>query len=181
MTDTSTTITISGVFISVYNVGVLLTGESGIGKSELALSLVYRNHQLISDDAISITKNHEDHLIGHCPPELQDFIEIRGLGILNIRVLYGEHAICDKQRLELIISLQEMKDIKLTAEQRLCGISENVEILGVNVPQYTLPVAPDRNFDILVEAAVEKYKLQKRGYDALSEYKKQIKKYSNCE
>lgn len=169
-------ITIPGVFISVYNVGVLLVGESGIGKSELALSLVSRNHQLISDDATDIQKQGDSKLIGTCPPALKDFIEIRGLGILNIRVLYGEQAVCESQKLELIVKLQSMQSIKLSAEQRLAGIMEDVDILGIMIPQYTIPVAPDRNFDILIESAVKKYKLQRRGYDSLVDYQSHLQK-----
>jgi HPr kinase/phosphorylase len=157
-------ITLHGVFMEVMGTGVLITGASSIGKSELALELLTRGHRLVADDVIEFSRIAPDVLNGACPEMLRDFLEVRGLGILNVRAMFGASAIKQDRNLRLIIVLQEMRD---AAEMdRLHGSRRRRTILGVEIPEITLPVGPGRNLSVLVEAAVRNHILCMKGYDA---------------
>lgn len=162
----STKLIVHGVFMEVMGIGLLITGDSAIGKSELALELISRGHRLIADDSPEFAQVGPDILSGTCPPVLRDFLEVRGLGILNIRAMYGESAIKYSKYLRLVIHLQQMNDDELRQIDRLRGSYHTRRILEVDVPEITLPVAPGRNLAVLVEAAARKHILTMRGHDA---------------
>ncbi len=164
------TTTLHGVFLDVLGIGVLLRGDSGIGKSELALSLVNRGHRLIADDAVDFTKIDADTIMGSCPELLQDFLEVRGLGILNIRVMYGDSAIKNNKRLQLIVKVAIFPNEELTKIDRLHGVYKEQNILDVNIPQVTIPIAPGRNLSVLIESAVRNQILKNTGYNASEDF-----------
>lgn len=159
-----------GVFLDVFEVGVLIMGASGLGKSELALELISRGHGLVADDAVDLYRTAPEVLEGHCPSILRDFLEVRGLGVLNIRTIFGETAVRPKKRLRLIIQLVSADDQYMQSLDRLSTLSETEEILGVQIRKVTLPVAAGRNLSVLVEAAVRNYILQLRGIDTTREF-----------
>lgn len=158
--------TLHGVFLEVLGMGVLLTGDPAVGKSELALDLIARGNRLIADDAPEFTRIAPDIVSGHCPPLLREFLEVRGLGIINVRALFGDSAIKHNKYLRLIVHLKRMYEAELTAMERLSPPQEVREVLGVMIPQVTIPVAPGRNLGILVETAVRNHLLRLKGYDA---------------
>ncbi len=155
-----------GVFMEVLGIGVLLTGKSGVGKSELALELISRNHRLIADDAPEFRRTAPDILNGSCPAGLSGFLEVRGLGVLDIRAMFGDSVIKPDKNLRLIIHLQQMSGEELAAIDRLQGSRQRRTILDVEVPQITLPVAPGHNLAVLVEGAVRNHILLLKGYNA---------------
>ena len=157
-------LTLHGVFMEVMGTGVLITGASSIGKSELALELLTRGHRLIADDAAEFARIAPDLLNGTCPEMLRDFIEVRGLGILNVRAMFGASAIKHNRNLRLIIVLQEIGEA--AAMDRLHGSRRMRTIMEVEIPEITLPVGPGRNLAVLVEAAVRNHILNVKGYDA---------------
>jgi HPr kinase/phosphorylase len=158
--------TVHGVFMDVLGMGVLLIGDPAIGKSELALDLITRGHRLIADDAPQFARVAPETLDGTCPALLRDFLEVRGLGVLNIRAMFGESAVAQSRHLSLVINLRAMGGAELVTIDRLTGSLSGRTILGVTVPEVTVPVAPGRNLAILVEAAVRHQILRIRGYDA---------------
>jgi len=163
--------TLHGVYMEVMSMGVFITGESGIGKSELALDLLSRNHRLIGDDAIEFSRLGADSIEGRCPDLLNNFLEVRGLGILNVRAMFGETAVRREKVLHLIIRLEELSGRhaqidRLQAEQR------TQSILGVDVPEVILYVAPGRNLAVLVETATRNHILRARGINPLEEFMK---------
>ena len=155
-----------GVFMEVLGVGVLLTGGPAVGKSELALELIARGHRLIADDAPEFARVAPDVVTGSSPPLLRDFLEVRGLGILDIRAMFGDSAIKQQERLQLIVHLQRMSEGELKKIDRLQGSYAKQELLGITINRVTLPVAPGREMAVLVETAVRQYILLDRGYDA---------------
>jgi HPr kinase/phosphorylase len=157
-------VTLHGVFMEVMGTGVLITGASSIGKSELALELLTRGHRLIADDAAEFARIAPDVLNGTCPEMLRDFLEVRGLGILNVRAMFGASAIKQNRNLRLIIVLQEIGEA--TVMDRLHGSRRMRTIMEVEIPEVTLPVGPGRNLAVLVEAAVRNHILNIKGYDA---------------
>jgi len=157
-------ITLHGVFMEVMGTGVLITGDASIGKSELALELITRGHRLIADDATEFSRVAPDTLLGSCPEMLRDFLEVRGLGILNIRAMFGASAIKQHRNMRLIIVLQELQDA--TRMDRLHGSKQMRKIQDVDIPEITLPVGPGRNLAVLLEAAVRNHILNTKGYDA---------------
>ncbi|MDH5436436.1 MAG: HPr(Ser) kinase/phosphatase [Gammaproteobacteria bacterium] len=167
---TSGSATLHGVYMEVVGAGILITGESSIGKSELALELISRGHRLIADDAPLFYKIPPDTLNGVCPQVLQDFLEVRGLGILNIRAMFGDDAINKNKYLKLIIELKTMSDKELRNIDRFGGNTSEQEILGIMVPKVTLPVAPGRNMAVLVENAARNQVLINRGYNASEDF-----------
>lgn len=163
------TVSLHGVFMDVLGVGVLLTGDSGVGKSELALELITRGHGLVADDVVEVSRLSPEALEGHCPELLKDFIEVRGLGLLNIRTVFGETACRRKMRLRLICHLQRPQP-GVPQAARLPLDAQNETILGVPVRRVTVPVAPGRNLAVLVETAVRSTILQLRGIDCMQEF-----------
>lgn len=166
-------ITCHGVFMEVFSVGVIISGASGTGKSELALELISRGHRLVADDAPQLSKIAPDTLTGHCPELLRDCLEVRGLGILNVRAMFGDSAVITSKYLKLIIHLEllspEMFQGELE-ENRLVGNISSKQLLGIDIPMITLPVAPGRNLAVLVEAAVRNHALKLQGYHAAEEF-----------
>ena len=153
-----------GVLLDLYGLGVLIEGASGIGKSECALDLVARGHRLVSDDVIEVRRLGSDRLLGSAPELLREHLEIRGLGIINIRDLFGVSAISAAKTVDLSIKLARWDE---AGEVDRLGIdAQAVEILGVHVPQVLIPVSPGRNLSTLVETAVRVQLLRVRGYDA---------------
>lgn len=159
-------VTLHGVFMEVYSIGVLITGESGAGKSELALELITRGHRLVADDAPEFTQIAPDVLDGTCPELLQDMLEVRGLGILNIRQMFGHTAIKRNKYLRLIVHLQPVAaDNGNNDVDRLLGDVGSRRVLDLDVTTVTLPVAPGRNLAVLLEAAVRLHLLRAKGID----------------
>ena len=163
-------VVLHGVFIEVYSTGVLLRGESGIGKSELALELINRGHRLIADDAPEFSRATPDSIHGHCPEALQNFLEVRGLGVLNIRDMFGDSAIKPSKKLQLIVTLYFMKDVANLPIDRLQGSKQNCTVLDVEIPEVRLPVAPGRNLAVLVEAATRQHIQMLSGYNAAEDF-----------
>lgn len=159
-------ITLHGVFLEVFSIGVLITGESGSGKSELALELISRGHRLVADDATEFTLIAPDVIDGTCPELLQDLLEVRGLGVLNVREMFGHTAVKPSKYLRLVVHLKPLRDGEDTdGMTRLTGDVGRREILEVQVPLITIPVAPGRNLAVLVEAAVRSHVLKSKGID----------------
>lgn len=165
------TTTKHGVFVDVYQQGVLLSGASGIGKSELALGLIDRGHRLIADDSVIFEKV-EEELIGRAPEVLQNFLEVRGLGILNVEKLIGAHASTKALPLKLIVHIIHVPPKELYKIDRLHGVTDEKVILEKVIPTVSIPVAPGRNLAILVEAAVKNHLLKQNGYNASDEFDK---------
>jgi HPr kinase/phosphorylase len=159
-------ITLHGTFMEVYSIGVLITGESGAGKSELALELLTRGHRLIADDAPEFTQIAPDMIDGTCPELLQDLLEVRGLGILNVREMFGHTAVKRNKYLRLIVHLADAETLaSRDGMERLQGMIGMRFVLDVEIPQITIPVAPGRNLAVLVEAAVRNHLLRSKGID----------------
>lgn len=159
--------TVHGVFMDVLGLGVLLIGDSGLGKSELALELISRGHGLVADDAVELSRIAPNLIEGHCPPLLQNLLEVRGLGLLDIRTIFGETSVRRKMRLKLIVQL-----VRLNADafERLPVQDLTQDILGIPVRRVMLQVAPGRNLAVLVEAAVRNTILTLRGIDTMGEF-----------
>jgi HPr kinase/phosphorylase len=157
-----------GVFLDVLGVGVLITGASGVGKSELALELISRGSGLIADDVIEFYRTGPETVEGRCPPLLKDFLEVRGLGVLNIRTVFGEAALRPRKNLKLIVHLE--KGSEHVPVERLPLRPGAEDIMGVSICKVTIPVAAGRNLAVLTEAAVRNYVLQLRGLDSTSEF-----------
>lgn len=159
---------IHGVFLEVTGVGILIQGQAAVGKSELALELVTRGHRLVADDAVELRHVAPDTLEGTCPDLLRDFLEVRGLGILNIRSLFGETAVKLKKNLKLIVELVKPSD-SIDGINRLDMEASKTRILGVDIPTVRIPVAAGRNLAVLLEVAVRNFILKSRGIDPAEE------------
>jgi HPr kinase/phosphorylase len=159
-----------GVFMDVLGLGVLITGESGVGKSELGLELISRGHGLVADDVVEVSRIAAGALEGRCPPMLKDFIEVRGLGVLNIRTIFGETAVRRKMKLRLVAHLARPAPGPREATERLPLSELSDEILGVTIRKVIIPVAAGRNLAVLVEAAVRNEILKLRGIDSMAEF-----------
>jgi len=158
-----------GVLMDVLGLGVLVTGESGVGKSELGLELISRGHGLVADDVVEISRIAVNTLEGRCPPMLKDFLEVRGLGLLNIRTIFGETAVRRKMKLRLVAHL-ERQAVGRDPTERLPLAALSEDILGVTVGKVIIPVAAGRNLAVLVEAAVRNQILKLRGIDSMAEF-----------
>jgi HPr kinase/phosphorylase len=161
--------TLHGVMLDVLEIGVLITGDSSIGKSELALELISRGHGLVADDVVELQQIGPETIQGRCPPLLRDFLEVRGLGVLNIRSIFGETAVRPRKALRLIVHL-DAPEGGVEPRDRLATRSGTQDILGVEIPTVTLAVAPGRNLAVLVEAAVRNHILLTRGVDSTREF-----------
>lgn len=162
------TTTVHGVFMDVLGLGVLITGESGLGKSELALELISRGHGLVADDAVELSRTAPHAIEGHCPELLRNMLEVRGLGLLNIRTIFGETSVRRKMKLKLIVHL-----VRATAQdkfERLPLQDMTQDMLGCPIRKVMLQVAAGRNLAVLVEAAVRNTILKLRGIDTLAEF-----------
>ena len=161
-------VTLHGVLMEVYSIGVLITGESGSGKSELALELITRGHRLVADDAPEFTQIAPDVIDGSCPEMLQDLLEVRGLGILNVREMFGHTAVKPSKYLRLIVHLRHrcaQPPAKTRASNASTATTATANVLDTRVPQTTIPVAAGRNLAVLVEAAVRNHVLKTKGID----------------
>lgn len=173
------TATIHGVLVEVFGIGVLITGESGIGKSETALELIERGHRLISDDAVKLKNIAETTLIGSGEnPEFAHNMEIRGIGIIDLRNIYGVGAIRDKKQVQLIVHLESWDKDK-TYDRIESSLTET--LLGITVPKVVIPVMPGRNIPILVETAARNERLKKLGYHSAKVFDKNISNWIEAE
>ncbi len=161
--------TVHGVFLDVLGVGVLLTGDSGVGKSELALELISRGSGLIADDVVELFRLGPESIEGRCPGLLRDFLEVRGLGVLNIRTIFGEAALRPRKNVKLIVHL-ERPSTDLAHLDRLPLKPGTETLMDVEIRKVTIPVAAGRNLAVLTEAAVRSYVLQMRGIDSTREF-----------
>jgi HPr kinase/phosphorylase len=160
-----------GVLMDVLGLGVLITGDSGVGKSELGLELISRGHGLVADDVVEISRLAANTLEGRCPPVLKDFLEVRGLGLLDVRTIFGETAVRPKMKLKLIAHLEKPAPARnRDVSERLPLAEQSEEILGVTVRKVVIPVAAGRNLAVLLEAAVRNYILQLRGINSSAEF-----------
>ena len=160
-------ISIHGVLVDVYGVGVLIMGESGIGKSEAALELIKRGHRLVTDDVVEIRKVSDDTLIGSAPDITRHFIELRGIGIIDVKTLYGVESVKDTQSIDMVIKLEDWNKDK---EYDRLGLEDQyTEFLGNKVVCHTIPIRPGRNLAIIVESAAVNYRQKKMGYNAAQE------------
>ena len=165
-------ITIHGVLVDVYGEGVLITGESGIGKSEAALELVRRGHRLVSDDVVEISRINDHTLIGTAPNITRNFIELRGIGIVDVKTLYGVECIKEKQQIDLVIKLAEWKK---DAEYDRMGLEEEyIEYLGNKVVCHSVPIRPGRNLAVICETAAVNHRQKKMGYNAAQELYRRV-------
>ncbi len=162
--------TLHGVLLDVLGMGVMITGESGVGKSELALELVSRGHGLVADDVVELRRIAPETLEGRCPPMLRDFLEVRGLGVLNIRTIFGETAVRRRKSMKLIVHLLKPGSTDPNSMERLPINDVNESVMGVNIRKVIIPVVAGRNLAVLVEAAVRNYVLQLRGIDSTKEF-----------
>ncbi|MDE6035179.1 MAG: HPr(Ser) kinase/phosphatase [Ruminococcus sp.] len=160
-------ITRHGVLIEIYGEGVFITGESGVGKSETAIELVKRGHRLVADDAVEIRKVSNISLIGSSPDNIRHFLELRGIGIINARRLFGIGAVKMTEELDLVVELEQWDSGKMY--DRMGVDTEYVSILGVKVPSLTIPVKPGRNLAVILEVAAMNNRQKKMGYNAATE------------
>ncbi|WP_040501881.1 HPr(Ser) kinase/phosphatase [Herbaspirillum sp. YR522] len=173
-------ITMHGVFMDVLGVGVLITGESGLGKSELGLELISRSHGLVADDAVEFARIAPNMIEGRCPPLLANLLEVRGLGLLDIKAIFGETAVRRKMRLKLIVHLVRRSTLEENYE-RLPLDAQYEEVLGLPIRKVVIPVAAGRNIAVLLEAAVRNTILQLRGIDTLKEFIERQRRAMNGE
>ena len=157
-------ISMHGVLVEVNGEGILILGESGVGKSETALEIVKRGHRLIADDQVEIRKISDNTLVGSAPDVIRHLIEIRGIGILDVKELYGVSSVKSSENIDFVINLEKWDDNK--TYDRLGLSDETTEILGLKVPSITIPVAPGRNLAIIVEVAAINFRVKKMGYNA---------------
>lgn len=157
---------IHGVLMDISGVGILLTGNSGVGKSETAMELIKRGHRLVADDSV-IVKRVENELIGTAPDRIRYFMELRGIGIINVKNMYGSGSVLDEKEVELVIEMETWRKDK--EYDRLGGEDGVQDIMGVKVPKLTIPVSPGRNLAIIIEVAARYQRLKNMGYDASQE------------
>ncbi len=158
--------TMHGVLMDVFGEGILLTGDSGVGKSETAMELIKRGHRLVADDSVLIKKV-ENELIGTAPERIRYFMELRGIGIINVKNMYGSGSILTEKEIGLVMELEHWKRDK--EYDRIGGEGGFEEIMGIKVPKLTVPVSPGRNLAILIEVAARNHRLKSMGYDAAKE------------
>ena len=166
-------ITQHGVLVEVYGEGVLILGDSGIGKSETAIELVKRGHRLIADDAVEIKKVSAITLVGSAPELIKHYIELRGIGIVDVRRIFGMGSVKESEKIDMIINFENWVQGKLY--DRFGLESENTEILGIKIPSITVPVKPGRNLAVIIEIAAMNNRQKKMGYNTAAEFEKRLK------
>ena len=157
-------VTTHGVLVEVYGEGILLLGDSGIGKSETAIELVKRGHRLVADDAVEVRRVSDKSLIGSAPDIIRHFIELRGIGIVDVKMIFGMGAVKNTEKIDLVINLESWKEKK--QYDRLGLNTEYTEILGMQIPSVTIPVKPGRNLAVVIEVAAMNHRQKKMGYNA---------------
>ncbi len=172
-------ITRHGVLVDVYGVGILIMGESGIGKSETAIELVKRGHRLIADDAVEIKRVSEKTLVGSAPDIIKHYIELRGIGIVDIQRLFGVGAVEDTEKIDLVIKLEPWD--KERSYDRLGDEDERTDILGIEVPTITIPIRPGRNLAIILEIAAMESRQKANGYNTIDEFNKRLEEHIKAE
>ena len=171
-TNLAPRLTRHGVLVEVYGEGMLILGDSGIGKSETAIELVKRGHRLIADDAVEIKKVSSKTLVGSAPDLIRYFIELRGIGIVDVRRLFGMGAVKDTEKIDLVINLEHWDPEKMYDR---FGLDEQYEnILGINIPSITIPVHPGRNLAVVLEIAAMNHRQKKMGYNTAEEFNKRL-------
>ena len=161
-----------GVLVEVYGEGVLLLGESGVGKSETAIELVKRGHRLIADDAVEIKRVSATTLVGRAPEIIRHYVELRGIGIVDVRRLFGMGAVKETEKIDLVINLENWKQDKMYDRLSLEETTE--EILGIKVPSIVLPVCPGRNLSVVIEVAAMNNRQKRMGYNTAAEFNKRL-------
>ena len=165
-------ITRHGVLVEVYGEGVLLLGDSGVGKSETAIELVKRGHRLIADDAVEIKRVSATTLVGKAPEIIRHYVELRGIGIVDVRRLFGMGAVKETEKIDLVINLENWQQGKMY--DRLGLENTTVDILGINVPSIVLPVCPGRNLSVVIEVAAMNNRQKRMGYNTAEEFNKRL-------
>lgn len=165
-------ITRHGVFVEVYGEGILILGDSGIGKSETAIELVKRGHRLIADDAVEIKKVSAKTLVGSAPELIKYYAELRGIGIIDVRRIFGVGAVKDTEKVDMIINLEPWVQGKMY--DRIGGETEHIEIMGIKIPMTTIPVKPGRNLAVIIEIAAMNNRQRRMGYNTAEEFNKKL-------
>ena len=168
-------ITRHGVLMDVLGEGILLTGESGIGKSEAAMELIKRGHRLVADDAVEIRKISASTLVGSAPELIRNYIELRGIGIVNVARLFGMGAVRSDKKIDLVVDIVPWKNHEVY--DRLGLEDQSMDILGVKVPMYTIPITPGRNLAVIMEVAAINNRQRKMGYNSAIEFTEQINRH----
>ncbi|SHF85017.1 HPr(Ser) kinase/phosphatase [Ornithinibacillus halophilus] len=163
---------VHGVLVDIYGVGVLITGQSGVGKSETALELVKRGHRLVADDSVEIRQEDYDTLIGNSPPLIEHLLEIRGLGIINVMTLFGAGAVRSYKKIAMIINLELWDQHK--QYDRLGLDEDKMKIMDVELPKATIPVRPGRNLAVIIEVAAMNFRLKRMGVNAAEEFSERL-------
>jgi HPr kinase/phosphorylase len=165
-------ITRHGVFVEVYGEGILLLGDSGVGKSETAIELIKRGHRLIADDAVEIKRVSATTLVGRAPELIRHYVELRGIGIVDVRRLFGMGSVKETEKIDLVINLEPWQDGKMY--DRLGLDEETTDILGIKVPSIVLPVCPGRNLSVVIEVAAMNNRQKRMGYNTAVEFNKKL-------
>lgn len=165
-------ITRHGVLVEVYGEGILLLGESGVGKSETAIELLKRGHRLIADDAVEIRKVSATTLVGRAPEIIRHYVELRGIGIVDVRRLFGMGSVKETEKIDLVINLEAWQDGKMY--DRLGLDEQTTDILGIDVPSIVLPVCPGRNLSVVIEVAAMNNRQKRMGYNTAAEFNKRL-------
>ncbi|MDD6212470.1 MAG: HPr(Ser) kinase/phosphatase [Clostridiales bacterium] len=165
-------LTIHGVLVDVFGEGVLIIGESGIGKSETALELIKRGHRLVADDAVELHRVNDARIVGRAPEVTRHFIELRGIGIIDVKALFGAESIKNEQDVDMVIRLEDWNKDK--TYDRLGSQEDYIKYLGNKIVCYNIPIRPGRNLAVIVESAAVNFRQKKMGYDAMEELYKRI-------
>ena len=165
-------ITRHGVLVEVYGEGILLLGDSGVGKSETAIELLKRGHRLIADDAVEIKRTSATTLVGRAPEIIRHYVELRGIGIVDVRRLFGIGAVKETEKVELVIKLEPWVEGKMY--DRMGLTNEKMEIMGIDVPALTIPVRPGRNLSVVIEVAAMNQRQKQMGYNTAEEFNKKL-------
>ncbi len=173
--DRTTQVVISAGLLKIFGVGALIIGDSGIGKSESSLELIARGHKFVSDDVVEVFRDEKDRLCGRSPRLTRNFMEIRGLGIINIKEIFGRRAILDSTPIDLVIRLKKWSR-KMEIDRLGIKFPEDYPILGTRIPQIHIPVAPGRNIATLIEVACRVFILRQKGYQAAQDIMRRLDK-----